>query len=210
MPRLKFGVRAARPRQEPSLSFLFLSSSEGHGLPYEADPTSPQPMTAGQCQSRGRAVALPPARPQGTCGSPPPPGSRPAPHRGTPTPTSGWRVCSSSRQARRPANAPEQTPDAASAAPSVSRARRRPWRSPRGVRARQPSHGLRCACKNRGIVSRLPHSNSDGLSVPVKLGFLLCPAVPPAPACGLIVGGGGVRFQAVSTPGPRPGARGGQ
>lgn len=138
------------------------------------------------------------------------PGSRPAPHGGTPTPTSGWRVCSSSRQARRPANAPEQTPDAASAAPSVSRARRRPWRSPRGVRARQPSHGLRCACKNRGIVSRLPHSNSDGLSVPVKLGFLLCPAVPPAPACGLIVGGGGVRFQAVSTPGPRPGARGGQ
>lgn len=72
------------------------------------------------------------------------------------------------------------------------------------MRARQPSHGLRCACKNRGIVSRLPHSNSDGLSVPVKLGFLLCPAVPPAPACGLIVGGGGVRFQAVSTPRASP------
>lgn len=65
MPRLKFGVRAARPRQEPSLSFLFLSSSEGHGLPYEADPTSPQPMTAGQCQSRGRALALPPPVPRG-------------------------------------------------------------------------------------------------------------------------------------------------
>lgn len=59
-------------------------------------------------------------------------------------------------------------------------------------------------CKNRDIVSRLPHSNPDGFPLPVRPGFLLSPAVPRSPRRLLLVGGDRRLLQGRARPPPHP------
>lgn len=163
--------------QQSGVSSAVVGHCDGRPVPEQRPRSEPSPSPVPRRPEGARRPRGPP-RP-GLAGEPAPPADKP----GAP------RVCPSRHQTRPRRSRPCR---------AGARLRGRPWRSPRGMQTRKPPQGQNCGYENRGIVSRLPHANSDGLSVPVRFGFPSCPAVPPAPA--LTVGGRGVLFQAIPTP----------